>query len=288
MWSPIADFVRVIGFEPVTEKCRELQRRYPGNLYFDTGLWKEKGEVPFYLTPSTVYASILKPNIENFRLIGKQDAVEAFTVERIAVNRLDDVLAPHQDVKVDFIDIDTQGTELPILEHGVKTITNAVLGAFIEVEFIELYHEQPLFADVDRFMTTHGFDFTAFLNMSFWRSDKARMFANPQARFLSGNALYLRSDDISTQTKVQTEQMLKLVVIECVFGFPDLALRRLETFGACLEPGLRKRLETILVGMLRAHKILRFRGKERLVRFFWWLIKRLDERPYMRIQNLGG
>ncbi len=114
-WEEITNFVRVIGFEPIKAKCQVLRETFPQNSYFDIGLWKEQGTVPFYLCRSSDYSSILKPHIENFRTVGKLPAVETYSLETIDVNTIDNLLSNDGSTRPDFIKLDTQGTELQIL-----------------------------------------------------------------------------------------------------------------------------------------------------------------------------
>lgn len=76
---------------------------------------------------------------------------------------------------VDFIWLDTQGSELSILK-GAPRILKTTNVVFMEVEFLELYKDQPLFKDVKEWLEKNGFSFIA---MQPWR--------------LYGNALFIRS-----------------------------------------------------------------------------------------------
>ena len=60
-------------------------------------------------------------------------------------------------IKPDFVKLDTQGTELYILEGMQHTLKRAIFGVEVEVEFIEMYKNQPLFNEVDIFMRKLGF-----------------------------------------------------------------------------------------------------------------------------------
>ena len=53
--------------------------------------------------------------------------------------------------RVDFIKLDTQGSELDIL-HGAGSLLDNCSGLQLEVMFSPLYEGQPLFADVDAYL----------------------------------------------------------------------------------------------------------------------------------------
>jgi len=80
------------------------------------------------------------------------------TTSEVETNRLNGLqhLPGLEDVDAIFIDI--QGAELETLRNATSVLKNVVL-VQTEVEFLELYIDQPLFADVDIFMRESGFMF---------------------------------------------------------------------------------------------------------------------------------
>jgi len=109
----------------------------------------------------------------------------------LRTKRLDDLsdLAP-----VDFLKLDVQGAELLVLEHARETLrTVSVLQC--EVEFLELYEGQPLFADVDAFLRSQGFAFLRF-SYSMGRPFKPLSYAQAPLRAMSqilwADVIYVR------------------------------------------------------------------------------------------------
>ncbi len=80
----------------------------------------------------------------NFRVVSK---------EKISTRRLDEI---EECPQADFIKLDVQGAELLVLENALQKISNAVV-IETEVEFVEIYRNQPLFGDIQRFMRDQGF-----------------------------------------------------------------------------------------------------------------------------------
>ena len=72
--------------------------------------------------------------------------------------------------EVDFIKIDTQGYELPILQ-GSYDYLDSVIGLEIEVEFVEMYKGQPLFNEVNGFVKSKGFSLVD-LKRYYWKNFK--------------------------------------------------------------------------------------------------------------------
>ena len=60
-------------------------------------------------------------------------------------------------INPDFVKLDTQGTELYILKGMQHTLTRSIFSVEVEVEFIEMYQDQPLFNEVDSFMRERRF-----------------------------------------------------------------------------------------------------------------------------------
>jgi hypothetical protein len=71
----------------------------------------------------------------------------------VETRRLDEVLPPGP---VDFLKLDVQGAELMVLQGGPETLGRTAV-VHCEVEFAPIYAGQPLYADVERELTGHGF-----------------------------------------------------------------------------------------------------------------------------------
>lgn len=67
--------------------------------------------------------------------------------------RLDDV---EEISNIDFLKIDIQGFELEVFKNGQQKLSDAVL-IQTEVEFLPLYKNQPLFAEVEAHLMARGF-----------------------------------------------------------------------------------------------------------------------------------
>ena len=69
---------------------------------------------------------------------------------------------------LDCLSMDAQGSELSIMK-GAKTFFDGdLLGVITEVEFREIYENQPLFADQDIFLRKNGFIFINILSRQDW------------------------------------------------------------------------------------------------------------------------
>jgi FkbM family methyltransferase len=161
-WSGLPTGSRVIGFEPDEDECRRLNaiERNPGGPrvdYIPVALGKERASVPFYRTVMSHCSSTLRP-IEELRV--RFPTFEGTAIEsarNIELVPLDDWCHEQAVFHVDFIKLDTQGSELDILS-GAKHILDSTLIVETEVELNPLYENQPLFGDVDAHLRSQGFE----------------------------------------------------------------------------------------------------------------------------------
>ena len=152
---------RLIGFEPNATECQKLTQQYKRNpqyRFFPYAIGD--GDLhPFHRCQTSSCSSILKPNFNVCdRFQNFSDYMHVLDTHDLQTHRLDEVV--HEDV--DYLKIDVQGFELTILQHAHKIVSNVSV-AEIEVEFIQQYENQPLFADIAQFMEREGFLFHTFL-----------------------------------------------------------------------------------------------------------------------------
>lgn len=103
--------------------------------------------------------SLLQPNPAVLNLFhGFPDWGHVLTTRQIDFVRLDDV---PETKGVELIKIDIQGGELMALSHAPMRL-HETLVIQTEVEFLPMYIDQPLFAEVDAFLRRHGFMFHRF------------------------------------------------------------------------------------------------------------------------------
>jgi hypothetical protein len=81
------------------------------------------------------------------------DVLEKKTVKTVS---LDDWHRDNDLPGVEFLELDTQGSELDILQGSKHLLTSSVLGLQVEVELFPMYKDQPLFSDVDSYLQRRG------------------------------------------------------------------------------------------------------------------------------------
>lgn len=228
-WKDAERYLQVIAFEPDERAFANLVKGQTSKTkYLNTALYKEKTSLNFHMARKQGVSSILLPNrvfLEKFPEVERFDILETI---KIKADTLDNQFQQHQIRDVDFIKLDTQGSELFILEGATRTL-NDVFGLEIEVEFIELYQDQPLFSDIDRFVS--GFGFQLFdLKPYYWKRTAGKKYGKQQGQIIFADALYMREaksfentlamfeDDVLKKSKV-----LRAVSICILYGYLDYA-----------------------------------------------------------------
>lgn len=142
-------------------------------LVFPYCLGRRAGKRAFNINADPLASSlrVLNPDKKNwyfhFRKTGRDivfgEAMRTVSRPQVSVVTLDSLCArPHPRVpSPDFLSLDTQGTELDVLQGGERALRRA-LAVVSEVSFHEVYKGQKLFGDVSRFLAQRGFSFVKF------------------------------------------------------------------------------------------------------------------------------
>ena len=150
---------RIIGFEPNPQECERLNREYGEPHRFYPYFVGDGKPAIFHETNWVLTGSLFEPNsplLSKFNNLA--ELVTPVATHSVKTTRLDDI-AEIEDV--DFIKIDIQGGELAVFQNALRHLPGVLL-IQSEVEFVELYQGQPMFADVDIFLRKNGFQFHTF------------------------------------------------------------------------------------------------------------------------------
>lgn len=220
-----ADLAIVIGFEPDTEAHAKLCEIYADNksyryLPYFVG---KGGPATYYETNWFMTGSLYKPNkplLDAFFQLGDVvQLVAEHPVNTVSLDELSDLGS------VDMIKIDVQGGELDVFKGGIKALADALV-IWTEVEFVELYEGQPLFAEVEQFLRAQGFIFHCFTGIV-PRSFKPLILKdNPYAgikQAIWSDAVFVR--DFQKLDRLSNQQLKKLAaILDTVVQSPDFCL----------------------------------------------------------------
>jgi len=219
-----------IGFEADAEESSRVQAKVGGNRkIFPVAVGDTNTSLPFYLTQNPACSSFLEPDPSFFnQFMGTTGDIDIRSVVELPVVPLDDYLPKAEIHSIDFIELDTQGNELDILNGAGTFLKNSVLGLRVEVEFSPIYKKQPLFSDVDAFVRSQGFMLFD-LSRHRYRRAAAPLEITTKGQVLYGHAFYLKDYRRFTGTESWLHKV-KLVMIADFFGFRDYAYEIVKDF----------------------------------------------------------
>ena len=221
-WKPYEQYINYIGFEP-DKRSRELLKKelYKTKTFkiLPYAIGKSNKETDFYLTKKEEVSSTYKPNI-NF--LNKFPKSERFNIEKkikMKIKKLDEI----EIESPDFLKLDIQGGELNALVGAKKTL-NDILGIEVEIEFLSLYTNQPLFGDVLKWLSENDFEFMDFTRICRWERKKHSEIG--QAVF--GDALFIKTPEILFKNKPSIDKICSYLMILVIYKRFDLIEHSLE------------------------------------------------------------
>ena len=229
---------RLSGLEIDPRLCDELNRKAPATIrYYPCALGRTEEKRRLYDTVHPMCASLYAPDERYADLFDDLEVMRLKGTSEISTVSLDRFVNDHGLGAIDFVKIDIQGAELDVFQGGISTLRN-LLFVVCEVEFVPLYHGQPLFGDVDAWLRRHGMMFHKFPGIA-WRMMKPfgmHRSADRPVQFLWGDAVFVR--DLFGLDALSGEQMLKLAVLLDLYDSNDVALHLLRRYDAGHGTGL--------------------------------------------------
>jgi FkbM family methyltransferase len=201
----------VIGFEPIVAECARLNAAArPGCRYLPHAVGDGSEQVLRECNvPMT--SSLLEPDVELLGMFHElREVTQVVARHPLRTVRLDDL----PEVRgTDYLKLDVQGAELMVLQGAVEML-RSVLVLHTEVEFIPMYREQPLFADVDAFLRAQGFilhRLAGLRSASFKLPDVEVELVTAVNQAMWAEAVYVK--DFRALDRLEAASLLKMAVI---------------------------------------------------------------------------
>ena len=231
-----APFARIILCEPDEKEALHLKETLKGK-----GQWRDVTVITDAIDPTAErvvlnitreegLSSLLEPDKKILSQFYSQDTRKKYSLNDWEVIRRIEVSAITLDAaaqKYGFSDIsvlkvDTQGTELGILESGSATVLPSVVAVYVEAEFMALYTGQALFGNVHDFLQQKGFRL-----VDIKRTYLRRVFPNQpiysKRELAWAHGLYLREIN-ADKTPLTALQKIKVSCVAANFEFFDYAI----------------------------------------------------------------
>jgi FkbM family methyltransferase len=275
-WEDAKKYLQIIGFEP-DERAHQVlvKEQNKSTIYLNTALGGDNKTSPFYLNSKQQTSSMFKPNLNILKKFPDVERFEILKEIELQTDTLDNLRDINSFSRVDFIKLDTQGSELSILKGGSETLTNQIFGVEIEIEFAEIYKHQPLFADVDNFMRNLGFSLFDIQRCN-WKRKSQNVNFGKKGQLIFGNALYFKELEYFSSVirnindiHLKKSKILNAISICLLYGYADYA----EEIFFENESKFNETESKSILTQLRSTKSLgnyipNFRGKGRLSNFF--------------------
>lgn len=232
-WTHFGDIVNIIGFEPDETECKKLNAQIREKdlfiKYLPIALLDEKKDATLNITRSPGCSSLLTPNAKILNQFPDFERFDIVKKTQLYTNSLNSVLEEYRIKDIDFIKVDTQGTELNILKGAGQVLSRDVFGIAVEVEFAQLYENQPLFADVDEYLRECGFALFD-LNRHRWKRGNIPTNMPSRGQMIFGDALYFRTDFGKDVKSISRTKGIKMIMISALHGYYDYGIYLKELF----------------------------------------------------------
>jgi FkbM family methyltransferase len=203
-----------------------------------------------YMTYDPNMSSLLKPKTDiklsysypnsNFDYDVAQ-ALKVVEVRELEVTSLDDFFISNPEIpKPFFLSLDTQGSELKIL-NGSKVTLDNVVAVLVEVAFDEMYENQPLFGEIHEFLNMSGFKLMDIYKGVPTTNSRGPVGIRGRGQLSWGDALFFKDPQIADRTL--------LAFCALAFGYADFA-RNCIPFHNYINPTLEimlKEFEQIVI-----------------------------------------
>ncbi|HEY0091979.1 MAG TPA: FkbM family methyltransferase [Flavobacterium sp.] len=212
----LSKYISLFSFEPNIHESDSLASTGSSSGYrqfnlVDKGLYSSEGNHKLYLMANPSMSSLLKPDenvldeyfgsITEFSQWRKQ--LKIIRDKTIETTTIDIVAQSHEIDSIDYLKLDTQGTELEILKGAEKMLQdNKILVIKTEFAFIPFYKGQPVFTEVDLFLKNLGYKL---INCEFQYDATSPFTTGEKPKWgLGGDAYYcVDFDKVKDQQKMQ-------------------------------------------------------------------------------------
>jgi FkbM family methyltransferase len=235
---PVARGVRAIGFEPDTEECARL------NAAGGSGPWRDLRFIPVALGKAqetrrlNIYrkrgcSSLLEADADLAARYGRGDYYHLDATLEVPTTTADAAAEQYGFEDAAYFKLDVQGAELEILNGSRRLLEHALVALRIEVSFIPIYRDQPLFADIDRALRSFHFFPMRFLELHPWRRySKAKLpqlddgaFPYSEGQLVHGDLLYLRDpNSLPDDNRPAVQRLIRAGILALAYGMIDHAM----------------------------------------------------------------
>lgn len=194
-WDVLEDSMKIIAFEADEREFAKLKNTHRVT-YLNYIVYGRKQDLKFYISRSAGKSSIFPPNkweVAQFPEKERYDIVNEISFADNKVCTFDSLVENGTIKDLDFMKLDTEGSELSILEGARELLLPMIFGMQIEVGFIQKCQNQPLFRDIDELMDQEGYQLID-LKRQFWKRKNFNNYIG-KGQLTFGDVLYFKKID---------------------------------------------------------------------------------------------
>jgi len=276
-WKRAERYLRVVGFEPDKRAFEGLKAKSNASQRFlNTALHDKNDVLKLNLTEGQANSSIFTPNESFLEQFPDKQRFEIVGSVDLNAKRLTQQMLADEGIRdADFLKVDTQGGELFILQGANDLLEDLLFGIEVEVEFVPIYREQPLFSDVDKLLQEKGFQLFD-LRRYYWKREVGAGIRMVKGQLIFADALYLKSYEAFLRAisglNVEQKQakILKAISICLVYRMYDYALYLCDR---AVKDNILEKTEKEIIFKSISKRMTRFsfRGQGRLAKFLYKL-----------------
>lgn len=248
-WEAVKDLLQCFLFEP-DKRSHENLIETGADKVFGVALGDKVEEAKLNLCRKPEASSRLDPNLDfagRFPDAARWEVVRHETLSFTTLDRIES----ENNLDIDFIKLDVQGGEYAVLVGADRVLQGPVIGLEVEVEFLPLYKQQPLFGNITEILSEKGFEFFDFVNLYRWQRDQ---FSN-YGQNVFGDALFLKPPEMfaadldKVSLELAKKKARRYIVVCALYDRADLLPICSRLFAAYLDTAairLIKDLEALM------------------------------------------
>ena len=166
IWETLAPSSRYIGFDPDLREIHiDRLTQYRSSTIFNEVITEKDGDqIPFYLTKSPFCSTTLDPSPSTTAHWLERDLFLVQSHTQFRATTINKVMERLKLSNLDWIKLDTQGTDLRLLNSIAPSAFARMLAIDTEPGLIHIYEGEDMFSDVHRHLSSQGF-WLSHLNM---------------------------------------------------------------------------------------------------------------------------
>ena len=160
LWQVLAAASIYVGFDPDQRDFHELpDSPFCRAIIVNKAITAQPDEqsIRFFLTSSPYCSSTLQPDAHSLQAFLFADLFKVESTAEVPATTLDKIVTELELGQIDWLKMDTQGTDLRLFLSLAPAFRGQVLALDVEPGLIDAYKGEDLFVDVHRTITEQGF-----------------------------------------------------------------------------------------------------------------------------------